>query len=432
MHGFPSASVIIPVWNGRDCMLPCLQAICAQDYPDSEIVVVDNASPDGAGDLIAHHYPQVRLLRAPSNLGFSGGCNLGLSAAKGDLLILLNQDTIVSPGWLRALAETFLADTTIGIVGCKTLYPDGTIQHAGGMVNIRGEGYHIGAHERDCGQYDSVTDVDFVTGAALMIAREVYAQVGDLDVGFSPVYYEDVDWCYRVRAAGFRVVYAPSAVLVHAEHSLASSMSHEGMYSFHRNRLRFVLKHWSSEELLQFTAAEQEYLCSVAPGGERLIAALLRSYLYHLLILDDLIQWRIRLYGSTIDAVDTLASALLRLRSTVSLPEDVGPDSISERTHLIADLHQLASIQTYPLEPKTKWGGRILKALRKWVYDYLTSAYIAPLVQQQTVFNQQVITALESGLRDRTRLADVLIEYDLGMRREISDLGLELRRLQKD
>ncbi|HXK41691.1 MAG TPA: glycosyltransferase family 2 protein [Anaerolineae bacterium] len=431
MQNQPRASVIIPVWNGYDCVPACLRALCAQNYPDFEILVVDNASPDGAGDVVERYFPQARLLRASQNLGFSGGCNLGLHAAQGDILILLNQDTVVSLGWLKALSETATSDPSIGIVGCKTLYPDGTIQHAGGMVNVRGETRHIGAHEQDLGQYDLASEVDFVTGAALTITRRAYEQVGDLDEGFSPAYYEDVDWCYRAREAGFRVVYTPAATLIHAEHSLASSATHQGMYDFHHHRLRFVLKHWPREALAQFAEAEQEYLHTLAPGGERLAAALYRSYLTHLLFLDDLMQWRAKLLGSPGDEVDALAGLLLRLRATVSLPYDVGPTSLASIQNLLDGLQQLTWIEAKPLEPQLKRGGRIIGALRKWVYDHFTAAYLAPVIQQQTECNRQVSALIERMLNDRLRLAEVLTEYDVEARRELADLALELRRLHR-
>jgi GT2 family glycosyltransferase len=129
-----TVSVIIPIWNGSEYLHACLDSLMAHDYPIFEIIAVDNASVDGSAELIARHYPQVRLIRNAVNLGFAGGCNAGLKAAQGDILVLLNQDVIVQPGWLRALVKA-LQKPKIGIVGCKMLYPDGrTIQHAGGWI----------------------------------------------------------------------------------------------------------------------------------------------------------------------------------------------------------------------------------------------------------------------------------------------------------
>ena len=175
------ASVIILTWNGLDYIAACLDAVLAQDYADFEIIVVDNASTDGTADFVAEHYPQVQLIRNERNLGFAAGNNIGMRAATGDVLALLNQDTEVRPGWLEALVE-MAVKPDVGIAGCKLLYPDGTIQHAGGrIVDARGSARHIGRGEEDAGQYDAVQDVDFVTGAALALTRATLTRIGPLD-----------------------------------------------------------------------------------------------------------------------------------------------------------------------------------------------------------------------------------------------------------
>lgn len=126
-------SAIVLSWNGKKYIADCLDALLAQDYAHLELLVVDNGSTDGTPELVAEQYPLVTLIRNGRNLGFAPGNNIGLRAATGDLLVLLNQDTRVQPGCLAALAATF-ADPSIGVAGCKLLYPDGTIQHAGGYL----------------------------------------------------------------------------------------------------------------------------------------------------------------------------------------------------------------------------------------------------------------------------------------------------------
>jgi len=153
--GIVPASVIIPVWNGRRYLGPCLDALLAHSYPDLEIVAVDNASEDGSAEFLAERYPQVRLVRLDRNTGFAGACNVGLGAAHGDVLVLLNQDTQVQAGWLAALVAV-LGQDRVGIAGCKILYPDGqTIQHAGGWIEWPlGLSHHWGRGERDFGQWN--------------------------------------------------------------------------------------------------------------------------------------------------------------------------------------------------------------------------------------------------------------------------------------
>lgn len=142
------ASIIIPVWNGRRHLPACLDALLAQDYPDFEIIVVDNASTDGSPDLIARNYPQVRLFRNAQNLGFAGACNIGMRAAIGDIFVLLNQDTFFGREWVSELVRAF-TETDAGVVGCKILSAfDHSLQHAGGSVHkVLGVPFHIGKDE---------------------------------------------------------------------------------------------------------------------------------------------------------------------------------------------------------------------------------------------------------------------------------------------
>ena len=138
-------SVVIPVWNGRHHLRNCLDALQDQGVPDLEIIAVDNGSADGSAGFVAEHYPQVQLIRNERNLGFAGGCNTGLREARGSILVLLNQDTVVQPGWLAAMVCPF-EEKQVGVVGAKILEPDGsTLSHAGGYLEWPlALGWHVG------------------------------------------------------------------------------------------------------------------------------------------------------------------------------------------------------------------------------------------------------------------------------------------------
>jgi GT2 family glycosyltransferase len=304
------ASVIVPSWNGVAYIGACLEALLAQDYPDFEPIVVDNGSTDGSAELVTRQYPAVRLIRGERNRGFSVAVNVGLDAATGDLLVLLNQDTVVQEGWLTALAAT-LTDPTIGIAGCKLCYPDGTVQHAGGYVyGNRGETDHLGRLECDEGQYDQLADRDFVTGAALALTRTSLARIGPLDEGFTPAYYEDVDWCYRARRAGLRVVYVPEARVVHHESASTGSASSERKSAWHRGRIRFLFKHQSIEWLRhQFAPAESEWI-AVMPDRNKELMAVRSAYLSTILDLARIVSFR---HGS-VEEADGLVDLLTDLR----------------------------------------------------------------------------------------------------------------------
>jgi GT2 family glycosyltransferase len=245
------ASVIVLAWNGAAYLEPCLLAVLAQDYADFEVIVVDNASTDGSAELVAERFPEVRLIRNAHNLGFSGGNNVGLQAATGDVMVVLNQDTVVQPGWLAALVGAF-EDPAVGLAGCKILYPDGkTIQHAGGyLLWPIAEGKHYGIGELDRGQYDQAREVEYLTGAAMAIRRTVFERVGGFDEQFFPGYYEDGDLCLRARQAGFKVVYWPTAVVHHHEGGSYSQDPYKQHRLIFRNQVRFIFKHSSTDDIV--------------------------------------------------------------------------------------------------------------------------------------------------------------------------------------
>jgi GT2 family glycosyltransferase len=362
--GNPRISVVVLTWNGADYIAPCLEALLAQAPPALEVLVVDNGSTDGTPDLVAERFPQVRLLRNERNLGFAAGNNAGLRAASGDLLVLLNQDTQVHPGFLAALARAF-DDATVGLAGCKLLYPDGTIQHAGGyFYGPRGETDHLGRLAPDDGRFDELTEPEFVTGAAVAIRRETLAQAGLLDEGFVPAYYEDVDWCFRARAAGWRVVYVPEAVVTHQEGASADRDSYGHILSVNHGRVRFLLKHWSLDRLLhEFGPAEAAWVAA-QPRVVWLMAAR-GAYLQALLDLPGILSFR----GSSEAEALALANLLSDLRAAAlvsleALPEaqTLFPQASETPPEPGARAGEETSVQQPPAQPR----GLLARLRRLW------------------------------------------------------------------
>ncbi len=208
----PRVSVIILNWNAKEYLTMCLDSVLRTDYPkDSfEVLVVDNGSTDGSTDLVTENYPEIRLIRNERNLGYCKGNNVGIRAALGDILILLNNDTIVDRNWIRKIMHEF-EDATVGIIGCRLLYPGTRIIQSLGF-NERFVGYW---ESLCCGEeYDDRKNyprtVDYVSGAALAIRKAVIKKIGLLDQYFECI--EDCELCYRAKKAGFNVAMSHAIV----------------------------------------------------------------------------------------------------------------------------------------------------------------------------------------------------------------------------
>ncbi|MDW8234135.1 MAG: glycosyltransferase family 2 protein [Roseiflexaceae bacterium] len=259
------SAVLVLTWNGGAEAIACLQRVRQLDPAPDVVLVVDNDSHDGTPDQIAALFPAFTLIRNSRNLGFAGGMNVGIRALLAhdpppDIIVLLNQDTLVDREWLGAITVPF-ADPDVGAVGCKIRYPDGTIQHAGLTLDWPlALSRHIGRYEPDRGQYDAPRDVEFVTFAAVALRRQALERVGLFDEGYRPAYFEDVDLCVRLRRAGYRIRYEPRATLVHREAaSQQDCLAHSAVV--HHGRLRFVLKTYRLEEILEsFADAERVFL----------------------------------------------------------------------------------------------------------------------------------------------------------------------------
>ena len=198
--------------------LACLAAIALT--PPSvpiEVIVIDDASPDGAlarlGDVGG-----IRLLRNPSNLGYLRSCNAASQSARGEFLLLLNNDTQVLPGWLEAMLTVFVQRADAGLVGAMLIYPDGRLQEAGGIVWRDASGWNFGRGDDPTrGAYNYLRAVDYCSGAALLVRRDVFMEVNGFDERYNPAYCEDVDLAFRLRARGLQTYYQPRARVIHLE-----------------------------------------------------------------------------------------------------------------------------------------------------------------------------------------------------------------------
>lgn len=244
----PEVSIIIPVFNHANYTALCLQSIAeAGIRRQFEIIIVDDASTDETSDLLAA-YVGLRVLRNPSNMGFLRSCNLGASLARGRLLLILNNDTWVVPGWLDALANTLDETPRAGLVGSKLVYPDGRLQEAGGIIWNDASGWNLGRLQSpDNPEFNFLRDVDYCSGASIMLEKSLFDRLGRFDERYVPAYFEDTDLAFSVRAAGLRVLYQPTSEVIHFEGISSGRDLKEGVKAHQvTNQIKFHNK-WASK-----------------------------------------------------------------------------------------------------------------------------------------------------------------------------------------
>jgi GT2 family glycosyltransferase len=235
------ASIIIPVFNNLELTRNCLESIREHTPPDRyELLVVDNGSSDGTPAFLERLAAagKIRYIRNETNLGYAKASNQGARAARGNYLVMLNNDTLVTPGWLSTLIEAVEQDDNVAIVGAKLLYQDNSVQHAGVAFSQMGKPYHLYRYfHRDHPAVNKMREFQVVTGACLLIRTAVFRQVGLYDENFRNG-YEDVDLCLRVRQSGYRIVYNPDCVVYHLESMTADRKNHS------LDNLSFFKKKW--------------------------------------------------------------------------------------------------------------------------------------------------------------------------------------------
>jgi GT2 family glycosyltransferase/predicted O-methyltransferase YrrM len=211
------ASIIIPVFNNVDYTRNCIQALIhTTQNIHCEFIIIDNASTDDTKKYLYGLSGDIRVITNPENLGYTIACNQGAQAASGELLVFLNNDTIPQDGWLKSLINTVEADGQIGAVGAKLIYPDGTLQEAGAIVFSDGSALNFGRGEDPAKPlYNRICEVDYCSGACLLIPHKVYKELDGFDEMYAPAYYEETDFCFKLREHGYKVIYQPQSHVVH-------------------------------------------------------------------------------------------------------------------------------------------------------------------------------------------------------------------------
>lgn len=382
MTDYPPVTLIVVSWNARAFLGDCLASLLAQDYASFKVVLVDNASTDGAAEWVRRQFPAVEVIENERNVGFAAGNNVALRRADTELVVLANPDIIVPPDWLRQLINPMLADPTIAIAGCKVFYPDGRLQHAGGIIRppLAIAAYR-GAQQPDTGQFEEMADVDYVIGAALAMRRSL----GLLDEAYF-LYYEEADLCARARRAGQRVVYVPQARLTHIESATTPKGDAVYLQRMHTSRWRYLLKHDDEAALLADTVPAEEVWLAQRHPVERLAAA--RAYWETVRCLPTIWSDRVRDGAPPVSPAgqQLIGQALHRLRAAAW----AGDETVWHALRQSVTLSEPRFRSTLPLL------GPLIARFRAAWGSVAVRWYLRPLLAQQSAFNELLANQLHS------------------------------------
>ena len=253
-------TVIIVSWNVRELLRRCLESL-ALARGTMDVIVVDNASTDGSPDMVRTEFPHAHLVRNDANRGFPAANNQGLSLSQGRTLLLLNPDTEMVGDALATMVSYMDAHPGVGALGPQLRYPDGSLQSSRRRFPTLGTALVESTvvqewwkDNRILRRYymsdtpdDAIQPVDWVVGACLLVRREAYEQAGGLDEGFF-MYSEEMDWCRRIKGAGWEIVYLPTATVIHHEGKSSEQVVAERHIRFHSSKVRYFLKHHGSAQ----------------------------------------------------------------------------------------------------------------------------------------------------------------------------------------
>lgn len=245
-------SIIIPTFNNIIFTIKCICSIIfSNDHFDKEIIIIDNGSIDNTPNIIKKKFPQITIIQNKTNFGFAKACNQGAHNASGDMLIFLNNDTEVTTGWIASLVDCITSKINIGIVGCKLLYPDSTVQHAGVAFSST-KVHHI---YRNFSPLHPATnknrELQAVTAACMLVPRKLFLFLGGFDESFING-FEDLDICFRARRKGAKVMYTPESVIIHHESKTP------GRHAHHDHNARLFTSRWESDIVQDIDAIHAE------------------------------------------------------------------------------------------------------------------------------------------------------------------------------
>jgi hypothetical protein len=256
----PVLSIVIVNWNTRDYLLGALRSIFDAPPPfEFEVIVVDNASSDGSAEAVRREFPLVRLTASAENTGYAKGNNIGLEQSAGEFVLLLNPDVVLRPGALERAVAILRRRPEVGALGAKLLNPDGSVQRsvrgfptpaavaseAAGLGRLFPRSRRLGAYRMHWFTYDQEAEVDQPMGTFLLIPRRALEDVGLLDERF-PIFFNEVDWCWRARKRGWKALFSPEVEVVHYGGGSTRQVSARMAWESRRGLLDYYRKHYPS------------------------------------------------------------------------------------------------------------------------------------------------------------------------------------------
>lgn len=252
MDSQPLLSVIIPNWNGKHFLSECVDSIKEQTFRDFETILIDNGSKDGSAEFAEKRYGDfIRIIRNKENLGFTGGNNVGIRAARGEYIVLLNNDTWAAPTWLEELVKVTHLDHPIGMWASKvySYYRRNQIEATGELIYWDGLSRSRGQFEQEQGQYEEIEEIFFPPGCGAMYRKAVFDEIGLFDEDFF-AYADDAEIGIRARLAGWKCVYVPKAILYHKNSGSTEQYSPFKAFYVERNRFWITVKYFPFPLLL--------------------------------------------------------------------------------------------------------------------------------------------------------------------------------------
>lgn len=284
-------------YNGLSDTVELLNSIRKFAYPNLEIFVVDNASKENPEKYIATHFPEVIFIRSEKNLGFAGGNNLAVAKAAGEYLFFINNDTEITAGCIERLVLMFDKRPKLGVVSPMLCYFNESDKQNGDLIQYAGmtavnpitaRNKIIGEKVRDHGQFNLSSPTSYAHGAAMMVKREVIEAVGTMYENFF-LYYEELDWCERIRKAGYEIFIEPNARVYHKESASVGEASTLKTYYMNRNRILFMRRNFSKKKLIAFSAF---MACATIP--KNLYGFFITGRFNHIAAFTKAVRWNLR------------------------------------------------------------------------------------------------------------------------------------------